>query len=99
MAARRRFDPKQKTGPDACPYNYLYWRFIDEHAERFASNPRMRTVVNAWLARSEANKEPVRESASAFLGEHVPVSAEIAAALLRLAEERGEKTFCPSERR
>ena len=26
-----------------------------------------------------------------------PSSAEIAAALLRLAEERGEKTFCPSE--
>ena len=26
-----RFDPKQKTGLDACPYNYLYWRFIDEH--------------------------------------------------------------------
>ena len=68
-----RFDPAQKTGPAACPYNYLYWRFIDEHAERFARNPRMRTVVNAWLARSEANKEPVRESALAFLGEHVAV--------------------------
>ena len=47
---------ENKTGPDACPYNYLYWRFIDEHAERFASNPRMRTVVNAWLARSAARK-------------------------------------------
>ncbi|MDQ6655103.1 MAG: cryptochrome/photolyase family protein [Verrucomicrobiota bacterium] len=67
-----RFDPAQKTGGDACPYNYLYWQFIDEHAERFGSNPRMRTIVNAWLARSEANKEPVRESARAFLAEHVP---------------------------
>lgn len=67
-----RFDPAQKTGPDACPYNYLYWRFIDEHAERFANNPRMRTIVNAWLARSDANKEPVRDSAAAFLHEHVP---------------------------
>jgi deoxyribodipyrimidine photolyase-related protein len=67
-----RFDPAQKTGPDACPYNYLYWRFIDEHAERFGSNPRMRTIVNAWLARNDAAKTPVRESAAAFLAEHVP---------------------------
>jgi deoxyribodipyrimidine photolyase-related protein len=66
-----RFDPKEKTGPAACPYNYLYWRFIDEHAERFASNPRMRTIVNAWVARTDANKEPMRESARAFLSEHV----------------------------
>jgi deoxyribodipyrimidine photolyase-related protein len=67
-----RFDPAQKTGADACPYNYVYWRFIDEHAERFGSNPRMRTVVNAWLARTDAAKLPVRESAAGFLAEHVP---------------------------
>ena len=64
---------RRKPAPTRAPYNYFYRRFIDEHAERFAGNPRMRTVVNAWLARSEANKEPVRESARAFLGEHVPV--------------------------
>ena len=65
--------PGEQDRPAACPYNYLYWRFIDEHAGRLAGNPRMRTVVNAWLARSEANKEPVRESARALLTEHVPV--------------------------
>lgn len=26
------FDPKRKTGPEACPFNYLYRRFIDERA-------------------------------------------------------------------
>ena len=67
-----RFDPDQKTGPDACPFNYLYWRFIDEHAEQFGRNPRMRTIANAWLARSDASKEDVRGSARNFLEVAVP---------------------------
>jgi len=62
-----RFDPKQKTGSDACPFNYLYWHFIDQHADRFSGNPRMRTIVSSWLKRSETNKEDVRVSARGFL--------------------------------
>ncbi|MEO8044741.1 MAG: cryptochrome/photolyase family protein [Spartobacteria bacterium] len=62
-----RFDPDQKTGPDACPFNYLYWNFIDQHSERFVKNPRMRMIVNAWLKRREADKEKVRVSAEEFL--------------------------------
>ncbi|HEX8295962.1 MAG TPA: cryptochrome/photolyase family protein [Chthoniobacteraceae bacterium] len=65
--ANCRFDPAQKTGPDACPFNYLYWHFIDQHAERFALNPRMRAIVTGWMKRSDGNKETVRSSARAFL--------------------------------
>jgi deoxyribodipyrimidine photolyase-related protein len=25
-----RYDPKRRTGPDACPFNYLYWTFLDD---------------------------------------------------------------------
>ncbi|MEO7165852.1 MAG: cryptochrome/photolyase family protein [Chthoniobacterales bacterium] len=64
-----RFDPDQKTGPNACPFNYLYWNFIDEHAARFGPNPRMRMIVNSWLKRSASAQEEVRESASEFLAE------------------------------
>ncbi len=67
-----RFDPDQKTGTDACPFNYLYWRFIDEHAEQFGRNPRMRTITKARLARPEPSKEEVRISARAFLETAVP---------------------------
>ena len=67
-----RFKPAQKSGPDARPFDYLYWHFIELHAARFAENPRMRMIVNSWLNRSEAEKKAVRDSTERFLAEHVP---------------------------
>jgi deoxyribodipyrimidine photolyase-related protein len=62
-----RYDPETKTGPDACPFNYLYWDFIDRHADEFGRKPRIRSIVNGWLRRSDSNKEAVRKSARTFL--------------------------------
>jgi len=68
------YDPKVKTGPQACPFNYLYWNFYDQHAHRFASNPRTRMPVQAWQRRSPEDQETVRRSAEEFLSKHVPES-------------------------
>jgi deoxyribodipyrimidine photolyase-related protein len=35
------YDVKQKTGPDACPFNYLYWAFLIRHKDRLSGNPRL----------------------------------------------------------
>ena len=35
------YDPKKRTGEDACPYTTLYWDFLDRHAESFSANHRM----------------------------------------------------------
>lgn len=36
-----RYDPKVKTGPDACPFNALYWDFFDRNASVLRKNPRI----------------------------------------------------------
>jgi deoxyribodipyrimidine photolyase-related protein len=61
------FDPKKKTGPGACPYNFLYWDFYDRHAKRFASNPRTSMMVSSWTKRTESEKAIIRSEARAFL--------------------------------
>jgi len=35
------YDPKKRTGEDACPFTTLYWDFLDRHAETFGKNHRM----------------------------------------------------------
>jgi len=36
-----RYDPKKRTGDDACPFTTLYWDFVARNAEEFANNHRM----------------------------------------------------------
>jgi deoxyribodipyrimidine photolyase-related protein len=40
-----RYDPREKTGETACPFNTLYWDFMLRHADRFRSNRRMAMMV------------------------------------------------------
>ena len=35
------YNPKKRTGKDACPFTTLYWDFLDRHADEFAKNHRM----------------------------------------------------------
>ncbi len=35
------YDPKKRTGNDACPFTTLYWDFLDRNKEAFAKNHRM----------------------------------------------------------
>ena len=34
-------DPKQKTGPDACPFTTLYWNYLIRHKDTLRGNHRM----------------------------------------------------------
>ena len=62
-----RYDVKQRTGTEACPFNALYWTFIDRHRERFEPNPRMSAMYRNWDRFGEAEQAAVRASAAGFL--------------------------------
>lgn len=60
-----RYDPRRRTGEDACPFTTLYWSFLDRHRERFARNARMAPQVRS-LERL-ADLEQVRARAGQVL--------------------------------
>ena len=53
------YDPKKVTGEGACPYNSLYWRFIDKHQARLKSNPRMALIMRNWETREADTKATI----------------------------------------
>ena len=59
---------QDKTGPDACPFNLLYWHFLDRHRDRFKDNPRMRNMYRVWDRMDEGKRETVLREAGAWLG-------------------------------
>ncbi len=56
-----RFDPKRRTGPDACPYTTLYWDFLARNADALAGNHRMARQLAAM--RKLSDLPAVRERA------------------------------------
>lgn len=59
-----RFDPKRRSGPDACPYTVLYWDFLQRHRERLAANPRTVMQVRNLDRLDAAQREAIGASAS-----------------------------------
>ena len=62
-----RYDVKQRTGPDACPFNALYWDFMARHLQRFSKNPRMGNITRVYEKFDDAEKERIAASANGFL--------------------------------
>jgi deoxyribodipyrimidine photolyase-related protein len=62
-----RFDVKQRTGPEACPFNALYWDFIARHRDRIAGNPRMAQMVRTYDRFDPAEQQRIAGSARGFM--------------------------------
>jgi deoxyribodipyrimidine photolyase-related protein len=54
-----RYRPDRVTGGDACPFNALYWQFLDRHAETFAGNPRMALALKNWQRKTAADQRSI----------------------------------------
>ena len=57
----------QKTGEGACPFNTLYWHFLDRHRDRFSGNARMGNMYRTWDRMDEDKRKTVLADADAVL--------------------------------
>jgi deoxyribodipyrimidine photolyase-related protein len=62
-----RYDPKVKSGPDACPFNYLYWNFLIGNEKKLASNPRMAMPYRTLAKMTETRKAEIVAESATFL--------------------------------
>lgn len=60
----------KKTGEKACPFNYLYWNFVDKQRDTFNDSGRVNFMVNMFdNKKSEEQKKEIWESTEKFLNE------------------------------
>ncbi len=63
--ARCRYDPDQRVGPEACPFNALYWDFLARHRERLSKNLRMRQMMGTLDRFGPEQVEAIHQTAEA----------------------------------
>lgn len=62
------YDVRQKSGPRACPFNYLYWAFLLRNRPALAGNTRLAMPYRTLDRWSEAARQRCLDEAEAFLG-------------------------------
>lgn len=62
-----RYKVTVKTGGDACPFNYLYWNFLDHHRGKLDGTPRLAPIYRTWDRMDTERQDEIRADAAAFL--------------------------------
>ncbi|WP_343117275.1 cryptochrome/photolyase family protein [Ostreiculturibacter nitratireducens] len=63
------YDVRRKTGEGACPFNLLYWDFLQRHRKRFEGNPRMAQMYRTWDRMTDDRRDDVLDGAHVILGD------------------------------
>ncbi len=56
-----------KNGKDACPFNYLYWDFLDRNREKLRGNHRLGMIYNTLGRMGDDRLAAIRHDAKLFL--------------------------------
>ena len=62
-----RFDVKKRTGPDACPFNSLYWDFLARHRDVLKGNQRLWRMYDGWDRFKADEQTAIRAQVAGFL--------------------------------
>ncbi|MBV8657608.1 MAG: cryptochrome/photolyase family protein [Burkholderiales bacterium] len=63
------YDARRRHGTGACPFNVLYWDFIDRHGETLGRNPRMALPYRNWALVNADEKQAIRVTAKQYLSQ------------------------------
>lgn len=58
------YNKDQRYGPDACPFNSLYWDFYDRHRAKLERNPRIGMMYKVWDAMAGEERAKILERAA-----------------------------------
>ena len=61
------YDVKQKTGPKACPFNYLYWAFLIRQKDQLSGNPRLAMPYRMLAGWARERETAILAEADVFL--------------------------------
>ncbi len=61
------YDHNAKTSENACPFNSLYWNFLDAKKEVFQDNPRMGMMLNLLSKKKAEEMEQIRKRAKKII--------------------------------
>jgi deoxyribodipyrimidine photolyase-related protein len=65
-----RYNPKIRTGEDACPFNFFYWDFLHRHRDRLQSQGRMSFILKNLDKMTAEELETIQQQASDWHSSH-----------------------------
>jgi deoxyribodipyrimidine photolyase-related protein len=60
--------PSQRTGEKSCPFNSLYWHFMERNRDELASNPRIGMIYRSWDKMNSQKRMELLDQAESYLG-------------------------------
>ena len=60
------YNVQEKTGDNACPFNYLYWDFLMRHEQVLHQNPRIAMMYRTLSKMSDEKKQQIKDSTNTF---------------------------------
>ena len=61
-----RYNPKQRTGEDACPFNFFYWDFLARHREKLQTQGRMSFILKNLDKMKPGELDEIRDRAASW---------------------------------
>jgi deoxyribodipyrimidine photolyase-related protein len=64
------YNPKERIGEKACPFNFFYWNFLARHREKLRSQGRMSVILTNLDKMTETELQIIRQQATDWHNQH-----------------------------